>query len=233
MRRTAWTSRPARRGRRGGAGGHPGRRVHPGAGAPAAGRGPQPGGVVSDHPPPAGITLRDVRSGAHRHELVPRVSRVSDRAGVGIFRQALDRRDCQHQLGDWVLVDLCKVQHPNGPSNRRRTASERIVPRQTLLKRAGEMAGVRLNLCVHPPASEDVVPIIRQDYDAVHIRRQPYIGIHISDDLGIEPRHRTVFARVASVHPQPVAQPSQVRCASKLLPRTPLPEPPSRNPGSS
>ena len=84
MRRTAWTSRPARRGRRGGAGGHPGRRVHPGAGAPAAGRGPQPGGVVSDHPPPAGITLRDVRSGAHRHELVPRVSRVSDRAGVGI-----------------------------------------------------------------------------------------------------------------------------------------------------
>ena len=47
-------------------------------------RGPHPGGVVSDHPPPAGITLRDVRSGAHRHELVPRVSRVSDRAGVGI-----------------------------------------------------------------------------------------------------------------------------------------------------
>ena len=84
MRRTAWTSRPARRGRRGGAGGHPGRRVHPGAGAGAAGRGPQPGGVVSDHPPPAGITLRDVRSGAHRHELVPRVSRVSGRAGVGI-----------------------------------------------------------------------------------------------------------------------------------------------------
>ena len=69
--------------------------------------------------------------------------------------------------------------------------------------------------------SEDVVPIIRQDYDAVHIRRQPYIGIHISDDLGIEPRHRTVFAKVASVHPQPVAQPSQVRCASKLLPELP------------
>ena len=34
MRRTAWTSRPARRGRRGGAGGHPGRRVHPKPGPP-------------------------------------------------------------------------------------------------------------------------------------------------------------------------------------------------------
>ena len=60
MRRTAWTSRPARRGRRGGAGGHPARRVHPGAGAGAgaAGRGPQPGGVVSDHP-----AMRRNRSG--------------------------------------------------------------------------------------------------------------------------------------------------------------------------
>jgi hypothetical protein len=138
-----------------------------------------------------------------------------------IGRQAFDRGDRQHELGNRILVDLCKAQHSNGPSNRRRTASERIVLSQTLLKRAGEMAGVRQNLWVRPSANEYVVPIIRQDYDAVHVRRQPFIGINTSEDLRIEPRHRTVFAGVASVHPHPVAQPSQVRCSSQLLPELP------------
>ena len=72
------------------------------------------------------------------------------------FEKFLKRIDA-----DRVFGNLRKAQHPNGPSNRWRTTSERTVLRQTLLKRADKMAGVGQNLCVRPSATEYVFPVVR------------------------------------------------------------------------
>ena len=50
---------------------------------------------------------------------------------------------------------------------------------------------------------------------------QPGNAVITSEKLWIEPRHRTVFAGVASVHPQPGRQSSYVRRSSQLLPELP------------